>query len=68
MNCQLRQSFFGLTAKYKYNLHRDLVFMTMNIDGFTYTEWYNMPVQQRELYVKFAHEVSEERKKQLEKK
>lgn len=68
MNCRLRQSFFGLTSKYKYDLHKDLVFLTMNVDGFTYTDWYTMPVHQRELYVQFANEVEDERKKQLEKK
>ncbi len=48
-------------------MHKEMVKMTMLIDGFTYTDWYIMPVIQRKLYGKFAEEVFEEQREYIEK-
>ena len=60
-------TFFGLTQKYKKYLHEMLVNLTMNVDGFTYKDWYEMPTKLRNYYVTIVNDISEKRKQEMDK-
>ena len=59
-------TFYGLTQNYKKIIHEMLVNLTMNVDGFTYKDWYEMPVKLRNYYVTIVNDVSEKRKEEMD--
>ena len=65
--CQFRQTFFGLTSKYKLELHDLLVTLSMNVEGgFSYESWYMMPVQLRTYYTDVIQKRTEDRTERLQ--
>ena len=58
-------TFFGLTQNYKKYLHEMMVNLTMNVDGFTLRDWYEMPVSLRNYYVTIVNDISEKRKQEM---
>lgn len=38
----------------------------MNVDGFSYEDWYKMPVHFRSLYIGLVEEESERRQKEMD--
>ena len=60
------QTFFGLNLEYKKDLHKTLVNLSMNVEGFTYEVWYTMPVHMRNWYISLVREESERRKGYIE--
>lgn len=64
---QLGLTFYGLKTEYKKYLHDLLVRLSMNVEGFTYKDWYEMPVNLRNYYVTIVNKVAEERNKEIKK-
>lgn len=64
---RLELTFYGLTLNYKKHIHELMVNLTMNVDGFVYKDWYEMPVNLRNYYVTIVNDISEEREKQIKK-
>jgi hypothetical protein len=64
---QLGLTFYGLKIEYKKYLHDLLVRLSMNVEGFTYKDWYEMPVNLRNYYVTIVNKVAEERNKEIKK-
>ena len=60
-------TFYGLTVEYKKHLHEMMVNLTMNVDGFTLKDWYEMPVNLRNYYVTIVNEVSKKREAEINK-
>jgi hypothetical protein len=44
-----------------------MVNLTMNVDGFTLRDWYEMPVSLRNYYVTIVNDISEKRKQEMDK-
>lgn len=61
--CPLRQTFFGLNSEYKLELHDLLVTLCMNVKGFAYETWYNMPVHLRNHYTSVIKKKTDEQNK-----
>lgn len=60
-------TFYGLTVEYKKHLHEMMVNLTMNVDGFTLKDWYEMPVSLRNYYVTIVNEVSKKQEAEINK-
>ena len=60
-------TFYGLTVEYKKHLHEMIVNLTMNVDGFTLKDWYEMPVNLRNYYVTIVNEVSKKQEAEINK-
>lgn len=60
-------TFYGLTPEYKKHLHEMMVNLTMNVDGFTLRDWYEMPVNLRNYYVTVVNEVSKKQEAEINK-
>lgn len=60
-------TFYGLKIEYKKYLHDLLVRLSMNVEGFTYKDWYEMPVNLRNYYVTIVNKVAEERNNEIKK-
>jgi len=60
-------TFYGLTVEYKKHLHEMMVNLTMNVDGFTLRDWYEMPVNLRNYYVTIVNEVSKKQQAEINK-
>lgn len=60
-------TFYGLTVEYKKHLHEMMVNLTMNVDGFTLRDWYEMPVNLRNYYVTVVNEVSKKQEAEINK-
>jgi len=60
-------TFYGLTVEYKKHLHEMMVNLTMNVDGFTLKDWYEMPVNLRNYYVTIVNEVSKKQQAEINK-
>jgi len=60
-------TFYGLTVEYKKHLHEMMVNLTMNVDGFTLKDWYEMPVNLRNYYVTIVNEVSKKQEAEINK-
>lgn len=60
-------TFYGLTVEYKKYLHEMMVNLTMNVDGFTLRDWYEMPVNLRNYYVTIVNEVSKKQEAEINK-
>lgn len=60
-------TFYGLTVEYKKHLHEMMVNLTMNVDGFTLRDWYEMPVNLRNYYVTIVNEVSKKQEAEINK-
>jgi hypothetical protein len=44
-----------------------MVNLTMNVDGFTLTDWYQMPVNLRNYYVMVVNDVAKKREEEIKK-
>lgn len=60
-------AFFGLSPKYKLELHGQLFEMVYHGKGLTWSELYNMPVWLRLFYYKKMSEESAKQKEQISK-
>lgn len=60
-------TFYGLTPEYKKYVHELMVNLTMNVEGFTYKDWYQMPVNLRNYYVTVVNDISEKREQEMDK-
>ena len=60
-------TFYGLMPEYKKYLHEMMVNLTMNVDGFTLRDWYEMPVNLRNYYVTVVNEVSKKQEAEINK-
>jgi hypothetical protein len=54
-------------VEYKKHLHEMMVNLTMNVDGFTLKDWYEMPVNLRNYYVTIVNEVSKKQEAEINK-
>jgi len=54
-------------VEYKKHLHEMMVNLTMNVDGFTLRDWYEMPVNLRNYYVTIVNEVSKKQQAEINK-
>ena len=66
--CQSPFSFFGLTPKYKNQIHEEIFQIGLNSKGMlSFTELYNMPVYLRTFYLKRLSKYYKDQEKELEK-
>ncbi len=62
---RLGLTFYGLTPSYKKYIHELMVNLTMNVDGFTYKDWYELPVNLRNYYVTVVNDIAEKREQEI---
>ena len=60
-------TFYGLTQEYKKYCHELMVNLTMNVDGFTYKDWYEMPINLRNYYTTVIADVNKQKEEYIEK-
>lgn len=60
-------TFYGLKSSYKKYLHELMITLTMNVDGFTLKDWYEMPVNLRNYYVTVVNDISQKREEEIKK-
>lgn len=44
-----------------------MITLTMNVDGFTLKDWYEMPVNLRNYYVTVVNDISQKREEEIKK-
>lgn len=64
---QSELTFYGLTLQYKKYLHELIVNLSINVDGFLYTDWYEMPVNLRNYYVTIINDISNKKQNEIDK-